>query len=86
MSVVWVNRERCVSRAQVILNGVWSVCLSAPRSLFIAQSCGTNLLIEFEAGKDAAGGFRKNHAVPPRVCVCVCISKKEDNCEASCVR
>lgn len=28
--VVWVNQERCVSRVEVILNGVWSVCLSAP--------------------------------------------------------
>lgn len=72
--VVWVNQERCVSRVEVILNGVWSVCLSAPLSLFIAQSCGTNLLIEFEAGKDVAGGFVKEtwkHVIPLRVCLYV---------------
>lgn len=32
-------------------NGVWSVCLRAPRSMFNAWRAGTNLLIEFWVGE-----------------------------------
>ena len=53
-----------LNRAEVNLNGVSSVCLSAPSSLFMAQSCGTNLLIEFKSGNDVARGD---------LCVCVCV-------------
>lgn len=50
---------------EVILNGVGSVCLSAPTSLFIAQSCGTNLLIESEAGRDMAGDLARKDSESP---------------------
>lgn len=60
----------------MILNGVGSVCLSAPRSLFIAQSCGTNLLIESEAGRDVAGDLAREDTESPTPFAAKCKTEK----------
>lgn len=46
------------------------MCLSAPRSLFIAQSCGTNFLIESEAGRDVAGDLARKDSETPSAAEC----------------